>query len=60
MASRRRDDRESSGFGTKLTVWVIVILIAWWAGHDPHQALAVVHTIATAIGNAANHGKAGH
>jgi hypothetical protein len=55
MASRRRDERESSGFGSKLTVWVVVILITIWASRDPHQALAVVHAIATAIGNAASH-----
>jgi hypothetical protein len=60
MASRRRDEHESSGFGSKLTVWVVVILITIWASRDPHQALAVVHAIATAIGNAANHGNGSH
>jgi hypothetical protein len=59
MASRR-DDREGSGFGRKLTVWVVVILITVWASREPHQAAAMVHTIATAIANAANHGKHGH
>ena len=51
----RRIERESSGFGSKLTVWVAVILITIWASRDPHQALAVVHVIVTAIGNAASH-----
>jgi hypothetical protein len=60
MRMARRNDRESSGFGSKLTVWVIVILITVWASRDPHQALAVVHAIAAAIGNAANHGKSSH
>lgn len=60
MASRRRDERESSGFGSKLTVWVIVILITVWASRDPHQAAAVVHAIATAIASAANHSKSSH
>jgi hypothetical protein len=59
MASRR-DDREGSGFGRKLTVWVVVILITVWASREPHQAAAMVHTIATAIANAANHGKHAH
>lgn len=60
MASRR-NERESSGFGRKLTAWVIVILITVWASRDPHQAAAVVHAIATAIGNAASHyGKHSH
>lgn len=49
MRMARRNDRESSGFGSKLTVWVITILIATWAGHDPHQVLAVVHAIAAAV-----------
>jgi hypothetical protein len=55
MASRRRDEHESSGFGRKLTTWVIVILITVWASRDPQQAAAVVHAIGTAIGNAASH-----
>jgi len=60
MASRRYE-RESSGFGRKLTAWVVVILITIWASRDPHQAAAVAHAIATAIGNAASHhGKSGH
>jgi hypothetical protein len=59
MASRRRES-ESSGFGRKLTAWVIVILITVWASREPHQAAAMVHTIATAIANAANHGKHAH
>ena len=59
MASRRYE-RESSGFGSKLTVWVVVILITVWASRDPHQAAAVVHTIATAIASAADHGKSSH
>jgi hypothetical protein len=58
--TRRRDERESSGFGSKLIVWAIVIGITIWASRDPHQALAVVHAIATAIGNAASHGKSSH
>lgn len=53
--SSRRNERESSGFGRKLTAWVIVILITVWASRDPHQATAVVHTIATAIASAASH-----
>jgi hypothetical protein len=56
----RRYERESSGFGSKLTVWVVVILITVWASRYPHQAAAVVHTIATAIANAADHGKSSH
>jgi hypothetical protein len=60
MASRRRNERESSGFGSKLTLWVIVILITVWASRDPHQALAVLHAIGAAIGNAVNHGKSSH
>jgi hypothetical protein len=58
--TRRRDERESSGFGSKLTIWVIVILITVWASRNPHQALTVVHAITTAIHNAANHGKSSH
>jgi hypothetical protein len=59
MASRR-NDHEGNGFGRKLTVWVVVILVTVWASREPHQAAAVVHTIATAIANAANHGKSAH
>lgn len=60
MGMARRNDRESSGFGGKLTVWVVVILITIWASRDPHQALAVVHAIGTAISNATNHRKSSH
>jgi len=58
--ARRNVSRESSGVGSKLAVWVIVILITVWASRTPHQALAVLHAIAAAIGNAANHGKSSH
>jgi hypothetical protein len=54
MASRR-NDRETSDFGRKLTGWVIVILITVWAAREPHQAAAAVHSIATAIASAASH-----
>lgn len=51
----RRSERESSGIGRKLATWVIVILITVWAAREPHQAAAAVHSIATAIANAASH-----
>jgi len=61
MASHRRDERESSGFGRNFTALVIVILITVWASRDPHQAAAVVHAIAAAVANAASHyGKHSH
>lgn len=51
----RRSDRDSGGFGLKFTAWAVSILIAVWAGHDPHQAAMVVHSIATAIASHAAH-----
>lgn len=60
MASRRNES-ESSGFGRKLTAWVVVILITIWASRDPHQAAAAAHAFGTAIGNAASrYGKGSH
>jgi hypothetical protein len=60
MASRR-NERESGGFGRKLTAWVVVILITIWASREPHQAAAVVHAFGTTIGNASSHyGKGSH
>lgn len=54
MASRRYD-HETGGFGRKLTGWAIVILITIWAAREPHQAAAVVHSIAAATASAASH-----
>ena len=51
----RRSDRDSGGSGLKFTVWAGSILIAVWAGHDPHQAAMVVHSIAAAIASHAAH-----
>jgi len=57
----RRNDRESSGLGAKLTTWAAVILITIWSARNPHQAAAAVHTVATAIATAASHyGKHAH
>jgi hypothetical protein len=54
MASRRSDHKGSS-FARKFFIWSAVILITVWASRDPYQALAMVHAIATALGNAAGH-----
>jgi hypothetical protein len=49
MASRRRDERESSEFGLKLTACAVILGLTFWAGHDPAGAAIVVRHIGESI-----------
>lgn len=49
MASRRRNERESSGLGLKVTAWAVILGLTFWAGHDPAGAAIVVRHIGEGI-----------
>jgi hypothetical protein len=53
--ARRRYDREGGGFARKLATWAAIGLIVVWAARNPHQALTVIHYIASAIARLASH-----
>lgn len=59
MASRRRDDRESSGFGRKLFGLLVIAGLIYWAGRDPAGAAMVTRHIGEGIASFV-HGVAQH
>jgi hypothetical protein len=59
--TRRRGDRESSGFARKFFTWAAVIVFVIWAARNPAQAATLFHTIASAFASMASHAsKHGH
>jgi hypothetical protein len=56
----RRQTETQSHTGTKLLFLLAVLLLVFWAGHDPAGALAVLHAIGnaiSAIAQAASHAR---
>jgi hypothetical protein len=55
--SRRRQTETESHTGAKFLFLLAVILLAVWAGHDPAEALAVLHAFGNALSGLASHAK---